>query len=63
MLIKLDNEIKMLGNRFGSISFDSLKISLAKIRKLRVLIETDLSVQKKYRQNECFSLKMIQNFS
>ena len=43
-IMKLGNEIKMLGNTFGSIFFNSLKISLAKIRKLQVFIETDLSL-------------------
>ena len=32
----------MLGNKFGAIPFESIKISLAKIRRLQVLIESDL---------------------
>ena len=37
--------IKMLGNTFGAIPFESLKISLRKTRKLRVWIETDPSLR------------------
>ena len=39
----------MLGNKFGAIPFESLKISLAIIRKLWVWKETDLSLSKKHR--------------
>ena len=41
-------EIKILENTFGAITFASLKISIAKIRKLRVWTETDLSFYKKH---------------
>ena len=38
----------MLGNTLGAIPFDSLKISLAKVPKLQVWIETDLSLCSHY---------------
>ena len=44
----MGNEIKILENTFRAIRFEPLKISLAKIRKLQVWIETDLSL---YRRN------------
>ena len=53
----------MFRKRFGAIAFENLKLSLAKIRKLPVWIETDLSLQKKHKKNECFSLYIIQSLS
>ena len=44
----------MLGNTFGEIPFESLKISLAKIRKLQIGTEVDLSLLKKHRKDEYF---------
>ena len=46
-------EIKILGNKFGGIPFESLKISLAKIRKLWVWIKTNLSQKKKHQKDKC----------
>ena len=51
-----DIEIKILASTFGAMPFDYLKISEASIRKLRVLVETDLSLSRKLRRDECLSL-------
>ena len=50
-----DIEIKILASPFGAMPFDYLKISEASIRKLRVLVETDLSLSRKLRRDEIFA--------
>ena len=58
-----DIEIKALPNTFRATPFESLKISVARIRKLRVLTETNPSLSKKHQKDEYLSLQVIKKLS